>query len=120
MTAAVATSTNATRTFGTRHLVSAFVMGAVLATATATAMTVRSAPSADGTTPVDRSTTTATEQYRAWYGRPTDVEPSSTTATQQYRDWYLRPVGAGSTTATEQYLDWYLRRPLPASSTPDR
>jgi hypothetical protein len=108
MTIALDRNAGAPRAFAFRHLLTAFLMGALLATVAALTITMpRTAPAEVVT--ADRSTTTAGEQYRAWFDRPSDLGRPSTSASEQYVSWYLRPMAAGSTTAMEQYLDWYLR-----------
>jgi hypothetical protein len=113
MTIALERDAQTTRVFAFRHLLTAFLLGAVLATAAALFVVMPRTLPADAAT-VARPSTTATEQYRSWFGRPTERVTAPTSASEQYVSWYLRPMAAGSSTATEQYLDWYLRASMPS------
>jgi hypothetical protein len=90
--------------FGTRHLILTALLGAAIgsgATLLALRPDVAAAPVAPATS-TSGASTTASEQYRAWYTRPSSgaiAAPGPGSV----------PDARGTTTAGEQYLGWYLR-----------
>ena len=121
MTATTAYPRSTSRELGARHLILAALLGAAIGTGATVTVVQPAIPAAPAAlAPIDRATTTAGEQYRAWYTRPSTIAPPSaapapdargtTTAGEQYVRWYTRPAErAGSTSAGEQYREWFLR-----------
>jgi hypothetical protein len=96
------------------RLATGLLLAALAAGGVILGQSARSTPQAapvQAVEPARASTTSASEQYQAWYLRPALDAAGTTSASEQYESWYTRPSGelAGSTTATEQYSAWYLR-----------